>query len=24
MKDIRAIYEDAYKGVVRDYYPTTK
>lgn len=24
MKDIRAIYEDAYKGIVRDYYPTKK
>lgn len=24
MEDIRAIYEDAYKGVVRDYYPTKK
>ena len=21
MKDIKAIYEDAYKGIVRDYYP---
>ena len=24
MKDIRAIYEDAFNGVVRDYYPTAK
>ncbi len=24
MKDIKAIYEDAYKGIVRDYYPTKK
>ena len=24
MKDIKAIYEDAFKGVVRDYYPTSK